>query len=178
MVKKGAQDIYHFSEDFLLWVTSQKDNFSVANKVFAIRPLLQEISDFFREQVQQKGNTLSYEADEKLQIDSDPHILITILRNLVDNANKYTNSGVITIRTCREEDRIAISVADTGRGMSRQQIDAFLRNEPLDEVKSGSQLGHKFIFDLTRRINGVLSIESWEKEGTRVCIRLPGGTNV
>ncbi|HEV2482911.1 MAG TPA: triple tyrosine motif-containing protein, partial [Puia sp.] len=26
-VKKGAQDIYNFSEDFLLWVTSQKDNF-------------------------------------------------------------------------------------------------------------------------------------------------------
>lgn len=175
MVKKGAQDIYHFSEDFLLWVTSQKDNFSVANKVFALRPLLQEISDFFREQVQQKGNTLSYEADENLQIESDPHILITILRNLVDNANKYTNSGVITIRAFREEDRIAISVADTGRGMSRQQIDAFLRNEPLDEVKSGSQLGHKFIFDLTQRINGVLSVESWEKEGTTVTIRLPGG---
>jgi signal transduction histidine kinase len=176
LVKKGAQDIYHFSEDFLLWVTSQKDNFSVSNKVFAIRPLLQEISDFFHEQVQQKGNTLSYEADEKLQIDSDPHILITILRNLADNANKYTDGGAITIKACRQENRIAISVSDTGRGMSRQQIDAFLRNEPLDEVKSGSQLGHKFIFDLTRRINGVLSIESSEKEGTTVTVRLPGGT--
>jgi signal transduction histidine kinase len=174
MVKKGAQDIYHFSEDFLLWVTSQKDNFSVINRAFPIRPLLQEIYDFFREQVQQKGNTLSYEADEKLQINSDPHILITIIRNLADNANKYTSDGDITIKACRENERIVISVADTGRGMSRQQIDAFLRNEPLEEVKSGSQLGHKFIFDLTRRINGVLSIESREKEGTTVTIRLPG----
>ncbi|HEY4064349.1 MAG TPA: ATP-binding protein [Puia sp.] len=173
MVKKGAQDIYHFSEDFLLWVTSQKDNFSVANRVFLIRPLLQEINDFFCEQVQQKGNTLSYSADEKLQIDSDPHILITIIRNLTDNANKYTSGGTITIEACREGEMVLISVTDTGRGMSRQQIERFLLNDSLEDVKSGSQLGHKFIFDLTQRINGVISIESREGEGTTVTIRLP-----
>src|SRR4051812_12803512 len=27
-IKKGAQDTYNFSEDFLLWVTSQRDNFT------------------------------------------------------------------------------------------------------------------------------------------------------
>jgi two-component sensor histidine kinase len=57
--------------------------------------------------------------------------------------------------------------------MNQQQIDAFLKNENLDDVKSGSQLGHRFIFDLTQRINGVLSIESIEKEGTTVTIRFP-----
>ena len=170
-VKKGAQDIYNFSEDFLLWVTSQKDNFSVSNRLFAIRPLLQEIYDFFREQVQQKGNSLSYEADEKLQLDTDPHILITILRNLTDNANKYTSEGSILIKAYEQEGDIVISVRDTGKGMSRQQVDAFLRNENLDDVRSGSQLGHKFILDLTQRIDGILSIESVEKEGTTVKIR-------
>ena len=172
-VKKGSQDIYNFSEDFLLWVTSQKDNFSASNRLFPIKPLLQEIYDFFHDQVQQKGNSLSYEADENLQVDSDPHILITILRNLTDNANKYTNQGRIVIKASGENEHILISVADTGRGMSPQQIDAFLRMENLDDVKSGSQLGHRFIFDLTHRINGVLSIESTEKEGTTVTISLP-----
>ncbi|HLI94175.1 MAG TPA: hypothetical protein VKU83_11215, partial [Puia sp.] len=46
LLKKGTQDIYHFSADFLLWVTSQKDKFSINRRNFPIGPLLQEIVDF------------------------------------------------------------------------------------------------------------------------------------
>lgn len=172
-VKKGAQDIYNFSEDFLLWVTAQKDNFKVSKKLIYIRPLLQEMHDFYLEQALQKGNKLSYEADEDLQVWSDPHLLITIIRNLTDNANKYTEQGVIRISARRDNDELLITVADTGKGMSRAQVAAFLGQENLDNVKSGSQLGHKFVFDLTQRLNGALSVESGENCGTTVSVRIP-----
>lgn len=174
-VKKGAQDIYNFSEDFLLWVTSQTDNFSISKRSFPLRPLLQEIYDFFQEQVLQKGNNISYDAAEDQMIYSDPHVLITIIRNLVDNANKYTNQGSIRITASQEGPDIIISVADTGKGMSPQQIAAFLGNDNMDNLKSGSQLGHKFIFDLTQRLNGTLTVESTEQKGTTVLLRFPAG---
>jgi signal transduction histidine kinase len=173
LIKKGAQDIYNFSEDFLLWVTSQTDNFSISKRLFPMRPLLQEIYDFFLEQVQQKGNSISYFAEEELMIYSDPHVLITIIRNLADNANKYTRQGVIRIEAHQEEKDIVISVTDTGRGMSPQQVDSFLGNDTMDVVKSGSQLGHKFIADLTQRLDGTLTVESIEGKGTIVRLRLP-----
>jgi len=172
-VKKGAQDIYNFSEDFLLWVTSQTDQFSINKQRFAVRPLLQEIFDFFLEQVQQRGNSISYEAAEDLTIYSDPHMLLTIIRNLVDNANKYTSQGSIRITASVDDASVLISVADTGKGMSPQQVAAFLGDDSLDNVKSGSQLGHKFIYDLTQRLNGTLSVESIEQKGTTISIRLP-----
>ncbi len=172
-VKKGAQDIYHFSEDFLLWVTSQKDNFKIAKNLFFVRPLLQEIYDFYLEQVMQKGNTINYEAPEDLQLYSDPHLLITIIRNLTDNANKYTGQGTITISARQEGCWLVIVVADTGKGMNPQQVAAFLGEGSLDNVRSGSQLGHKFIFDLTKRLDGVLSVKSVENTGTAVCVRIP-----
>jgi signal transduction histidine kinase len=172
-VKKGAQDIYNFSEDFLLWVTSQKDNFKISKKLFYVRPLLQEMHDFYRDQALQKGNRLSFEAEEDLQIWSDPHLLITIIRNLTDNANKYTEQGVIRISARRDCDELLITVADTGKGMSRQHVAAFLGQGSLENVKSGSQLGHKFIFDLTQRLNGALSVESGENTGTTVSVRIP-----
>ena len=172
-VKKGAQDIYNFSEDFLLWVTSQKDSFKISKKLFYIRPLLQEIHDFYLEQAVQKGNTITYEADEDLKVWSDPHLLITIIRNLTDNANKYTEQGAIRISAHRDGNELSITVADTGKGMSPQQVAAFLGEENLDNVKSGSQLGHKFIFDLTQRLGGVLSVDSGENSGTTVCVRIP-----
>jgi signal transduction histidine kinase len=172
-VKKGTNDIYNFSEDFLLWVTSQKNNFSIARRLFPLEPLFQEIYDFFLEQVQQKGNSIFYEAPGGLAIYSDPHILITVIRNLVDNANKYTDKGKILISGYKEDDHIIVSVSDTGKGMSPDQIERFLQNESLDDVKSGSQLGHKFIFDLTKRMQGTISIESREAEGTMVRLRFP-----
>ncbi len=174
-VKKGAQDIYNFSEDFLLWVTSQTDNFRISKRPFPLKPLLQEIYDFFREQVLQRGNSISYAAAEDQMIYSDPHVLITIIRNLVDNANKYTNQGSIRITAGQEGSDILISVADTGKGMSPQQIAAFLGNDDMDNVKSGSQLGHKFIFDLTQRLNGTLTVESMEQKGTTIHLRFPAG---
>ncbi|HEY4287665.1 MAG TPA: ATP-binding protein [Puia sp.] len=173
-VKKGTQDIYNFSEDFLLWVTSQSDNFSITKRLVPLKPLLQEIDDFFREQVLQKGNNLSVTAADDQMIYSDPHVLITIIRNLVDNANKYTNHGNIHITASQDEQDILISVADTGRGMSPQQVAAFLGNDNMDNVKSGSQLGHKFIFDLTQRLDGTLTVESTQEKGTTVLLRFPG----
>jgi signal transduction histidine kinase len=175
LVKKGALDIYNFSEDFLLWITSQKNNFRISNRHFPVRPLLQEIYDFFSEQVQQRGNQLSFEAREDLLIYSDPHVLITILRNLVDNANKYTSQGSIRITAAQEGDRVRICISDTGQGMSARQIATFLGEDNLETVNSGSQLGHKFIFDLSRRLGGELSLESEEDRGTKVSLLLPGG---
>ncbi len=174
-IKKGAGELYTFSEDFLLWVTAQRNNFRIAERSFPIRPLLQEIDDFFRDQVQQKGNSLYIDAPEELKMFSDPHILITIIRNLVDNANKYTDQGKIAIRAYEEGAYIFISVIDTGKGMNQQQIDAFLQNENLDDIRSGSQLGHKFVFDLTQRIGGIVSLDSREREGTTVALRFNKG---
>lgn len=167
-IKKGTQDLYNFSEDFLLWVTSQKDTFNITRRTIHLRPLLQEIYEFFLEQVQQKGNNLSYHAAEELTAWSDPHLLITIIRNLVDNANKYTNGGAIVLRAYEENGQLYISVSDTGRGMSPRQTAWFMQQTSLDHIQSGSQLGHKFVFDLTHRLNGVVSVESKEGQGTTV----------
>jgi signal transduction histidine kinase len=156
-------------------VTSQKDNFKIAKQLFFVRPLLQEIYDFYLEQIIQKGNTISYEAPDDLQLYSDPHLLITVIRNLTDNANKYTEQGAITISARQEGCWLIIVVADTGKGMNPQQVAAFLGENSLDNVRSGSQLGHKFIFDLTQRLDGTLSVKSAENTGTAVCLRIPIG---
>ncbi|HEY8972356.1 MAG TPA: ATP-binding protein [Puia sp.] len=171
-IKKGAQDVYNFSEDFLLWVTSQRDNFSISRRLIRLKPLLQEIYEFFQEQVQQKGNNLSCQADEDLQTYSDPHILITIIRNLVDNANKYTDGGKIVLRAYEEGAYLLITVSDTGRGMSRKEI-GYFQMDGLENMSSGSQLGHKFVVDLTHRLNGTVSVKSREGEGTTVTLSFP-----
>jgi signal transduction histidine kinase len=45
-----------------------------------------------------------------------------VFRNLVDNALRYTPGGTIRIETARVRDRIRISVADTGVGISKEDM--------------------------------------------------------
>src|SRR6202035_159295 len=96
------------------------------------------------------------------------------IRNLVDNANKYSSQGSILMTATRQGSNVMICISDTGRGMNPQQIAAFLGEDNLENLSSGSQLGHTFIFDLTRRLNGVLSVESEESKGTRISLTLTG----
>ncbi|HLI93253.1 MAG TPA: HAMP domain-containing sensor histidine kinase, partial [Puia sp.] len=95
-------------------------------------------------------------------------------RNVVDNANKYTTRGSIRILAASQGDKVLITVADTGKGMSPAQVSAFLGPDSLDDLSAGSQLGHKFITDLTRRLDGILSVKSEEGKGTTVTVLLPG----
>ena len=154
-------------------MTSQKDNFKLSKQLFPIQPLLREIYDFYLEQVLQKGNSIEYDAEEDLQVFSDPHLLITIIRNLTDNANKYTDHGSIRIEAKKDADGWLITVSDTGRGMNQLQVEAFLGQGSLDNVRSGSQLGHKFVFDLTQRLDGTLTVASREGKGTIVSLHIP-----
>ncbi len=101
-------------------------------------------------------------------------MLITIIRNLVDNANKYTSHGSIRITATRQGDDVQLCISDTGKGMNSRQMAAFLGEDNLENVNSGSQLGHKFVFDLTRRLGGILSVESEEQKGTKIRLLLPG----
>ena len=47
-VKKGALDIYNFSEDFLLWITSKKDNFSISSRLLPDPPIAAGALRFFQ----------------------------------------------------------------------------------------------------------------------------------
>ncbi|HVU96568.1 MAG TPA: hypothetical protein VHE34_15170 [Puia sp.] len=57
--------------------------------------------------------------------------------------------------------------------MSPEQAAAFRGEGNLDNLKSGSQLGHQFIVDLTRHLDGTLSVDTGHGSGTTVTLRIP-----
>lgn len=117
------------------------------------------------------------------QIDGwfDPDKLDKIVYNLLSNAAKYTpEGGEITIRVETEpEDRICISVINSGDPLSQQTIDGLFKRFYDGNYRKfhtvGTGIGLSLVKDLTDIHKGSIHVTSSESEGTCFRVELPVG---
>jgi PAS domain S-box-containing protein len=128
----------------------------------------------------------------KLQVDKDlPLELIgdelrvkQILNNLLSNAFKYTDKGEVSLsfsaETAGEKATLAITVRDTGHGMTEEQVqnlfDAYARfNIKANRFVEGTGLGMNIAQHLANAMGGKISVNSKPSKGTEVTVHLTQG---
>ncbi len=119
-----------------------------------------------------KNNKLVNAVDPAFRIISDAHALEFVFRNLVANANKFTNDGSITVSAESSEDKALITLADTGVGIPDEQIAKILANEQYVTTtgtnnEKGNGLGLMLVKEFIEHMNGRITIESELGKGTR-----------
>lgn len=108
----------------------------------------------------------------------NPDRMKQIFINLMDNAVKYTEEGSITI-TCSEVDnRLLLSIRDTGIGIRKEHLSRiFERFYRVDKGRSrkqgGTGLGLSIVKHIVELYNGNLEVNSRPGEGTEFIISLP-----
>ncbi len=129
--------------------------------------------------VQRKTNTLVLDLGDGLgTMHSDVVKLRQCLFNLISNAAKFTENGRITLSVMREADWLVFSVADTGIGMTEEQVGRlFQRFTQADESTTrnfgGTGLGLALTRAFCRLLGGDVAVTSRLGEGTVFSIRLP-----
>jgi|GEM_PF-2544903 len=101
-----------------------------------------------------------------------------VVRNLLSNAEKFTEQGSITIRAWHEEDLVYVSVADTGVGMPADKIDlVFEKFRQIDSSSTraaqGTGLGMPISRTLVELHGGRIWVESQLGVGTTFTFYLP-----
>ena len=115
-----------------------------------------------------RGIDLGIDRAEKVEIDTDPAQLYTLLRNAVDNALRYTpEGGRIDLRVRAEGDHAVIEVQDSGPGIAPEQLqrvfDPFVR---LPGAQSeGSGLGLSIIRQIAQRLGGEVALRNATEGG-------------
>ncbi|OMF85706.1 HAMP domain-containing sensor histidine kinase [Paenibacillus sp. FSL R7-0273] len=105
-----------------------------------------------------------------------------VLRNIVENALKYTpEGGSVHIAYQADPDRVIVSVTDTGIGISSEQLphifDRFYRAEgSRSRAKGGSGLGLAIAKAIMERYGGSIAIESIEGAGTKAVLSFVRGS--
>jgi signal transduction histidine kinase/ligand-binding sensor domain-containing protein len=116
--------------------------------------------------------------DQNISIYSDRTRLRQILTNLLDNAFKFTEHGVIELGVSRIENSIIFHVKDTGIGMSevvRNKIfERFYKSDENGErVYRGTGLGLTITKKLVKILGGSITVISHEGEGSHFEITFP-----
>lgn len=107
----------------------------------------------------------------------DPQRIRQILFNLLSNAYKYTDKGTITVGVGWQEGTLTLSVADTGKGISRENIARIL--QPFVQLadknhRDGTGLGLSICQKLASLMGGELTVASQVGVGSTFTVALHG----
>ncbi|GGA99733.1 sensor histidine kinase [Puia dinghuensis] len=169
----ACKGICRFTTDFLTWFNSQKDGFTVRYEEIHLEEFIRETGVLYKDILVRKKIDFYTEIPPGLTMVSDRNILAIIIRNLLDNAVKYTIAGSILVRVEQNMDGILVQVVDTGPGMTADKVQLLLNSEHKNPVDSTSSFGYRFITELVRRLDGHLSIDSAPGQGTVVSVLHP-----
>jgi signal transduction histidine kinase len=109
---------------------------------------------------------------------TDRDKLKQIILNLLSNAAKFTDDGVIEIKAWRAGDRLAVAVSDTGMGMPREALDYIFEEFRQVDMSStrrhgGTGLGLAIVRKLTLLLGGTVTAESELGRGSTFTVTLP-----
>lgn len=107
---------------------------------------------------------------------SDVSRLKQVVNNLVSNAIKYTDQGSITVTSVLNGNRLIISVADTGCGMTddeQQRIFNAFTRLPGAQGKEGVGLGLSITREIVQLLDGSIRVNSQKGRGTKFIVTIP-----
>ncbi len=154
------------------------ENVTVNVEPVRLFPLVEDVVNSLSVAATEKSITLQNCVGKDVEVFADPHRLMQMLTNLVDNAIKFNRErGIVTIGHQRDDVDI-IRVADTGEGIPAQHLDRlFERFYRVDRARSrnlgGTGLGLAIVKHLARAHDGDVSVTSRLGEGSEFTIRLP-----
>jgi two-component system, chemotaxis family, sensor kinase CheA len=183
MVMSGNQ-LLTLINDILDLSKIEAGQMTVAEDSFRLQSLLDELHQQFHPLMEEKGLTFSVLAESELQsldLTSDKQRLLQILRNLLSNALKFTDTGTVSLRVLVEADdplTLGFAVTDTGIGIAREEQESIF--EAFKQVESntnrkygGTGLGLAISQELAGLIGGRITVDSAPQAGSTFLLTLP-----
>lgn len=155
----------------------------LAHEKVAVFGMVQEIGMVIAHQMENNSNRFEIVCDEEIgEVTGDEGRLRQVLFNLLSNAAKFTNKGLVTLIVKREgqqgSQQLVFSVADTGIGMTSEQVDkVFIPFVQADTSTTrqfgGTGLGLAICKDLCEIMGGNIEAASEAGKGSLFTVRIP-----
>ena len=163
------------------WSKSQMELNYVQLGEVNLKNLLHETVLVFQQRADKKGISIQVKIEEEIKVVADPNMLMVVMRNLLNNAVKFSHlRGVIMLHAHVEGNSCMISVKDNGVGITADKQEKIFTLNVTSSYgtanEKGTGLGLIVSKDFIQQQGGEIWFESIPWEGTTFYVSLPMAT--
>lgn len=174
-----AENLFTLLENLLTWSRLQNGQITPTPQALPLANLVQRNLDIIALSAQNKHILLRNLIDDPVAIYADLNMIDTVVRNLLTNALKFTESGgEIDVSAFQDETTVSVMIADTGIGIPENKISdlfridvSFQRQGTANE--KGTGLGLVLCKEFIEKNTGTIRVESEVGKGTTFTVCLP-----
>ncbi|WP_111708675.1 sensor histidine kinase [Lutibacter citreus] len=178
-INSAALNTLTLLDNLLNWAKSQTGQIMFNPVKLNLQPLITHIIEVLNPAAELKNITLKHFQSNGLEVFADQYMLKIIIRNLITNAIKFTNSeGCIEVSALEKNNFIEITVSDNGIGMNKETLNKlfeFQSNETTVGTanEKGSGLGLILCKEFIENQGGKIWVESELGKGSNFKFTLP-----
>lgn len=178
-IHESAELIYNLLENLLTWSKSQRGRIDYNPSNFSLSTLVQENINLHRLPADRKNIMLDANIDGNCNAYGDRQMINTVIRNLVNNAIKFTEPGKqITVKVQENKQGIQVEVKDQGVGISKENQDKLFRIDTKFKTtgtsgEKGTGLGLILCHEFIQKNKGKIWCESEMGKGSRFIFNIP-----
>lgn len=176
---QSTNNIFRLLQNLLEWSRSQTGALDFSPAVVEYQRVLDSSLSVLRSLAEQKGIKIKTGHDPDLKLFADPLMIETVLRNLINNAIKFTpDGGYIEVSAKEADGEVQISVTDTGVGISEEEsqnlfrIDSKVKRKGTND-EDGSGLGLILCHEFVNKHQGKIWVESTLGKGSEFTFTIP-----
>ena len=175
----STNNIFRLLQNLLDWSKSQTGRLIFTPGEIEFKRIIENSISVLRSLADQKNIEIKIKYDSDLILFADPLMIETVLRNLINNAIKFTpENGMIEITANQTGDQICICVKDSGTGISQEDVQNLFRIDSTVKRKGtnnedGSGLGLILCKEFVDKNNGTIWVNSTPGEGSSFYFTIP-----
>ncbi|MBN1426248.1 tetratricopeptide repeat protein [Candidatus Fermentibacteria bacterium] len=178
-INTSAARLHRLLENLLQWASAQSGTLHAEVGTVSVRDAVTEVVGVLCDTAEAKGVALSSSVAPTLRVVADANMLRVVLRNLVDNAIKFSGGGSEVSVTAAEVDGAAeITVVDHGVGIPATDLANLFQLDRSPRTRGttgeqGSGLGLTLCRDFITTLGGRIWAESTHGQGSTFHVVLP-----
>jgi signal transduction histidine kinase/ActR/RegA family two-component response regulator len=179
-IRRSTEQLLQVVNDILDFSQLQAGRLTLHEDEFALRETLLEVLSAFETKVQAKNIRLNLDVSSvhRMWVKGDRQRLIQVLKNLLDNALKFTAAGHISLRAQVVGSGVMFEVEDTGIGIAADRQKQIFHGFEHADVQTnrqygGTGLGLSICERLVSLQGGIIGVNSVQGQGSRFWFILP-----
>lgn len=180
VIKDSAKSTYNLLKNLLTWAKSQRGEIDYIPTSNNLNELILSIVDLFEQSARQKNISIQTFIPEVIVFSFDLNMINTVIRNLLNNAIKFTQeNGIIIISANKTNHVIEIQVKDSGVGIASYimenlfKIDIKQQSTLGTKGETGTGLGLILCKEFIEKHGGNIRVESELGVGSTFIVTLP-----